>query len=111
MEAQASVHQVRITARKLRLVCDQIRGTKIARAKIILENSPKKCAHLVHKVLDAAIANAVNNSGSNAEHLYVSAIFADEGKTYKRFRAGGRGRAFPILKRTSHLTIKLKTRK
>lgn len=105
MEVQAKVKNERISAQKVRLIADEIRGNNVARALDKLTFSTKKSAALVKKVLESAISNAENNSGLDIEALKVSKIFVDKGTTLKRFRARAKGRGTRILKRTSHLTV------
>lgn len=105
MEVQAKVKNQRISAQKVRLIADEIRGNKVSRALDILAFSTKKSAALVKKVLESAISNAENNSGLDIDSLKVSKIFVDKGITLKRFRARAKGRGTRILKRTSHLTV------
>ena len=107
MEVSAKLKHISLSARKCRLVADQIRGLKVSRAVEILEFSPKKAALIVKKVLDSAIANAEHNEGADIDELKVTGIFVDEGATHRRFQARAKGRACKILKRTSHLTITL----
>ena len=67
--------------------------------------SPKKAARIVKRVLESAIANAEHNEGADIDELKVEKIFVDDGATHRRFRARAKGRAAPILKRTSHITV------
>ena len=107
MEVIAKHTGARISAQKARLVADQIRGKSVGEALNILAFSTKKAAHLVKKVLESAIANAEHNEGADVDELRVSAIFVDEGMTMKRIRPRAKGRADRILKRTSHITVKV----
>ncbi|KDE39671.1 MAG: 50S ribosomal protein L22 [Nitrincola lacisaponensis] len=107
MEVVAKHIGARISAQKARLVADQIRGKSVGEALDILTFSNKKGADLVKKVLNSAIANAEHNEGADVDELRVSAIFVDEGMTMKRIRPRAKGRADRILKRTSHITIKV----
>jgi ribosomal protein L22 len=104
---RAQARYVRISARKARLVCDHLRGKSVDEARAILAFNPRGVARDWSKVLESAIANAENNHELVAEDLVVREAFADEGPTIKRFRPRARGRANPIRKRTSHLTITL----
>jgi large subunit ribosomal protein L22 len=90
---------------KVREVLDLIRGKPVGEAEEILRFSERDAAILVGKLLQSAVANAENNDGQDREELYVSACFADEGTTIKRWRPRARGRATRIRKRTSHITI------
>ncbi|KAA0876646.1 50S ribosomal protein L22 [Nitrincola tapanii] len=107
MEVVAKHIGARISAQKARLVADQIRGKSVADALDILTFSSKKGADLVKKVLNSAIANAEHNEGADVDELRVSAVFVDEGMTMKRIRPRAKGRADRIMKRTSHITVKV----
>ena len=107
MEARAIQRTVRQSARKMRLVIDQIRGRAVPEAYAILRFSKKHAAQQIHKVLKSAVANAENNHELVGEDLYIKAVHADEGPTIRRFRPRAMGRATRIRKRTSHLTILL----
>jgi|TARA_R110002072_G_scaffold1533_1_gene12714 large subunit ribosomal protein L22 len=107
MEVAARLKGAQISAQKVRLVADQVRGLRVEEALNVLEFSPKKAAHLVKKLLDSAIANAENNEGADVDELKVSSIFVDEGMTMKRLRPRAKGRADRILKRSCHITIKV----
>ena len=105
MEATAKLKGARISAQKVRLVADQIRGLPVERAEELLTFSTKKAAHIVRKVLMSAVANAEHNNGADIDELKVGTIMIDEGATMKRGRARANGRYTRILKRTSHITI------
>ena len=105
MEAKAVLRSARISAQKVRLVADQVRGLPVARALDLLKFSDKKAAHLIKKVVESAIANAENNQGADIDALKVQTIMVDEGPTLKRFMARAKGRGTRILKRTSHITV------
>lgn len=94
----------RISARKVRLVADLIRGRDVQDALNVLKFSPNRAAVMVSKVLTSAIANA-NEAEANVESLIVDKAFVDEGPTIKRWQPKDRGRANPIMKRTSHITV------
>ncbi len=94
----------RISARKVRLVADMIRGRDVQDALNILKFSPNRAAGMISKVLTSAVANA-NEAEADVERLIVDRAFVDEGPTIKRWQPKDRGRANPILKRTSHITI------
>jgi large subunit ribosomal protein L22 len=102
---RAVLRHSRMSASKVRLVLNLIRGQDVTLAAEILANGDREAATVVGKVLASAVANAVHNDGQDAEELYVSACFADEGSTLKRWRPRARGRATRIRKRTSHITI------
>ncbi len=105
MEVAARLKGARISAQKVRLVADQVRGKGVEEALEVLTFSNRKAAHLVRKVLDSAIANAENNEGADVDELKVSRIFVDEGITMKRLRPRAKGRADRILKRSCHITL------
>ncbi|MBD2859334.1 50S ribosomal protein L22 [Spongiibacter sp. KMU-158] len=107
MEVAARLKGARISAQKVRLVADQIRGKGVEEALDLLTFSPKKAAVLVKKVLNSAIANAEHNEGADVDELKVSTIFVDEGMTLKRLRPRAKGRADRILKRSCHITVKV----
>ncbi|XAY04475.1 hypothetical protein DSM112329_01308 [Paraconexibacter sp. AEG42_29] len=104
---RAQAKYVRTSARKARLVCDQIRGKGVDEAYAILAHTPRAVAEDWEKLLKSAVANAENNHELIGDDLKIVAVFADEGPTLKRFRPRAMGRATPIRKRTSHLTIQL----
>ncbi len=94
-----------MSASKARQVLDLIRGEDVQRAAEILTGTEREAAELIGKVLGSAVANAVHNDQQNPDDLYVSACYADEGATMKRWRPRARGRATRIRKRTCHITI------
>lgn len=102
---RAQVRYARLSASKARPVLDLIRGKDVAEADALLRFSERDAARIVRKLLGSAVANAEHNDGQAADELYVSACYADEGPTLKRWRPRARGRATRIRKRTSHLTI------
>jgi len=102
---RAVLRHSRMSASKVRQVLNLIRGQDVDRAAEILSLGDREAAVTVGKVLASAVANAVHNDGLDAEELYVSACYADEGSTLKRWRPRARGRATRIRKRTSHITI------
>jgi ribosomal protein L22 len=104
---RAQAKYVRSSARKARLVCDHIRGKTVEEARAILQFTPRAVARDWSKVLESAVANAEHNHELDGEDLFIKAAHADEGPTLKRFRPRAMGRATPIRKRTSHLTILL----
>ncbi|MEE4218452.1 MAG: 50S ribosomal protein L22 [Xanthomonadales bacterium] len=105
MQVTAKLNGARISAQKVRLVADQVRGMPVEKAEQLLAFSPKKAAHIVKKVLLSAIANAEHNEGADIDELSIKTIFVDEGPTMKRGRARAKGRGTQILKRTSHITV------
>ena len=102
---RAVLRHCRMSAPKARVVLDLIRGKDVDRAAEILAHTPREAASVIGKVLASAVANAVHNDGEEAEDLFVSACFADEGKTLKRWRPRARGRATRIRKRSCHITV------
>ncbi|PYF43048.1 50S ribosomal protein L22 [Metamycoplasma alkalescens] len=104
---KASVKMQRISPRKARLVADLIRYKSTTQALVILQTTNKKASKIIFKLLNSAIANATNNYGLDATKLVVSKILVNDGPTLKRFQPHSRGRAYPILKRTSHFYIEL----
>jgi large subunit ribosomal protein L22 len=94
-----------MSATKARQVLDLVRGHDIDRAHEILRGTPREAARVVAKVLASAVANARHNDGLDPEELYISACYADEGTTVKRWRPRARGRATRIRKRTCHITV------
>ncbi|HIG44404.1 MAG: 50S ribosomal protein L22 [bacterium] len=105
MEVAAKLTGAKISAQKVRLVADQIRGRAVGEALDILNFSTKKGAHLVRKLLESAIANAEHNEAADVDELSVAKILVDEGLTMKRIRPRAKGRADRILKRTCHITL------
>jgi large subunit ribosomal protein L22 len=108
-EVRAEAKWVRSSARKARLVTDQIRGRSVPEARTILAFSQRAIAREVEKVLNSAVANAESRPDLllNGDDLVVAAAYADEGPTMKRWRARARGRVARIRKRTCHITVKL----
>jgi ribosomal protein L22 len=107
---RAQARYVRTSARKARMVCGHLRGKSVEEARAILAFTPREVARDWAKLLESAVANAENNHELVEEDLLVREAFADEGPTIKRFRPRAQGRAAPIRKRTSHLTITLTPR-
>lgn len=110
MEARANLNYLRISPRKVGIVCDLIRGKSVAQATAILMNTPKSASEPLLKLLKSAAANAENNHQMDPDKLYVAEIFANGGPIIKRIRPRAQGRAFRINKRTSHVTIVVKER-
>ena len=115
MRALAIARYVRMSPRKIRLVVDQIRGKSVNEAYAILQFSKKAAAEPVGKTLRSAVANAQDKSQDegglvDVDDLIVQAAFVDEGATLRRWRARAQGRASPIRKRTSHITVVVDTR-
>jgi large subunit ribosomal protein L22 len=108
LEATATLRFARISARKVKIVADLIRGKKVDEALAIVKFTPKASSEVLEKLLNSAIANAENNHGMNRGNLVVSEIYANQGPTMKRIRPAAKGSASRIRKRTSHITIVLK---
>ncbi len=102
---RASVRGYAMSASKARVVLNLIRGEDVATARDILAGTTREAADVIGKVLASAVANAVNNDAMIADELYVSAAYADEGITMKRFTPRARGRAGKIMKRSTHITV------
>jgi ribosomal protein L22 len=107
---RAHARYVRTSARKARMVCGHIRGKSVQEARAILAFTPREVARDWSKLLESAVANAESNHELLEDDLIVREAYADEGPTIKRFRPRAMGRATPIRKRTSHLTITLSPR-
>ena len=105
MEAQAHLKYARISPRKVKIVCDLIRGKDTKTAAALLNATPKAASELLLKLLRSAVANAENNHNMDPDNLYISATFANPGPIIKRIRPRAQGRAFRINKRTSHITV------
>ena len=108
MEARAILRNVRIAPRKVKVVCDLIRGKSAAEANAIMMNTPKAASEILVKLLKSAVANAENNHNMDPEKLYVAEVSVSPGPIMKRIRPMSHGRAFRILKRTAHITLVLK---
>lgn len=105
MEARAQLKYARISPRKVKIVCDLIRGKDTDTARAILMNTRKAAAELLLKLLDSAVANAENNHNMDPERLYVSETYANPGPILKRGMPRAQGRMYRINKRTSHITV------
>jgi large subunit ribosomal protein L22 len=110
VEAKAIAKYVRISPRKIRPICDLIRGKNANEALMILQFTPRAGAPVLHKVIKSAVANAENNHEMNVDKLYVADVYANQGPTLKRWRAASMGRGVKILKRSSHVGVVLKER-
>lgn len=108
---QAHARFVRIAPDKVRIVLDIVRGKSAEEAMAILRVTPKIAAPEIAKVLASAVANAEHNQGLSASDLYVAECYADQGPSLKRYQPVSKGRAHHILKRSSHITVILDTRK
>lgn len=107
MEVAAILKGAKISAQKVRLVADQVRGKPVEEALDILQFSGRKGADIMKKVLESAIANAEHNAGADVDELSVTTVFVDEGVTMKRIKPRAKGRADRILKRSCHITVKV----
>ena len=107
-EARATLKYSRISARKVKIVADLIRGKDVDEALAIIKCTPKASSEILEKLLKSAIANAENNHDMKHENLYVAEIYANQGPTLKRIRPAAKGSAVRIRKRTSHVTIVLR---
>ena len=105
MQAVAYLKYARISPRKVKIVLDLIRGKDAGTAMAILKNTPKGASEYLIKLLGSAIANAENNFHMDVTKLYVSQCFVTPGRTAKRIQPRAQGRAFRILKRSSHITL------
>ena len=106
-EAKAIAKSVRMSPRKAKLVIDLIRGKKVGQAIAILNNVESTVKEPISKVLNSAIANAVNNNKLEADNLYIKEIYANPGQILKRMRPRAKGSGDRILKRTCHVTVVL----
>lgn len=107
MEAKAYVRNVRIAPRKVKILCDLIRGKDAGTAAAIIMNTPKAASEIMIKLLKSCVANAENNHNMDTDKLFISQVFVTPGPVMKRVMPRAQGRAFRILKRTSHITMVL----
>ena len=105
MEVRAVAKDTGVSPRKVRLLVDMVRGKKVDEALTMLRFTPSPTARVVAKVVKSAAANAESVFQMSPSDLKIVSIFADEARTQKRFRPRARGRASPILKRSSHITV------
>lgn len=108
MEARAYLRNARISPRKVQIVLDLIRNKPVDIALATLDLTPKAASPIVSKLVKSAQANAANNFSMDKDNLYVAECFVTPGPTMKRIMPRAQGRAFRILKRTSHITVVLK---
>ncbi len=111
MEAYAIHKSAMIAPRKARMTMDLVRGKDIATARNILENTNTKASRLILKVLNSAVANAVNNNGANETELVISECFVNPGQVLKRIKFASKGNVDRRDKRTSHITVKVSDNK
>jgi large subunit ribosomal protein L22 len=107
MRPKAHAKFVRVSSTKAKIVLDQIKGKDVVSAAGILSYSPRYASDIILKVLKSAIANAENNQGMDPAKLFVEEAIANQGPTMKRIRPESKGRAYKILKKTSHISIVL----
>lgn len=105
MEARAIQRYAKLSPQKARLVVDLVRGRRVEVALAMLEQLPKKGARILAKVIRSAVANAEHAQRVDVDALYVKRAFVDGGPTTKRFLPRAHGRATPLIKRTSHITV------
>ncbi len=105
MEVIAKAKGIPVSARKARLVVDAVRGKKLEEALSTLKFLPQKSAADVYKVVKSAASNAEQNFDLDSDDLYVKTIYADDGPTFRRFRARARGRVASRMKRSTHITV------
>jgi len=105
MEARAEHKFARISPRKVKIVCDLIRGKDVKTAEALMQHTPKAASELMVKVLKSAVANAENNFSMDTDKLYVKETYANPGPILKRGMPRAQGRMYRINKRTSHITI------
>ena len=107
MIVAATLKYARISPQKCRLMADTIRGKSVDEALKLLSFTPKKSARVMKKILESAIANAEHNHGLDIDELKVSVVEVNEAPMFKRFRARAKGRGDRIIKRNSHITIRV----
>lgn len=105
MEVKAHLKDLRMSPRKVKIVCDQLRGRNVGDAVAILMNTRKIAAEPLLKLVKSVVANAENNAEMDVDKLYISQCFVMPGQIMKRIRPMSKGRAYRINKRTSHVTI------
>ncbi len=103
----AKLSYARVSVQKACFVLDAIRGKSVQEALAIVTYNPRYASELIAKLLKSAVANAENNNGLSADNLYVAECYANKGPTMKRIHPRAQGRAYRILKRSSHITIVL----
>ena len=105
MEVKAIARNVQVSPQKARLVADLVRGKNVQEAVAILNNTNKRTAYPLRKVIESAVANATNNNKLDGEKLFISKLFVDEGRKLKRTMPMGKGSASLIMKRACHITV------
>lgn len=111
MEFRSSYRYARISARKVRPLIDLVRGRRVNEALQLLRFVHRRARPMIEKVIKSAVANATQVGGVEVDDLVVAEAYCDEGPTLKRWRPRAMGRAYPILKRTSHISVMLRERK
>src|SRR5688572_13051200 len=107
MQVAATLRYARISPQKCRLMADAIRGKNVDEALRTLAFTPRKSARIVKKVLESAIANAEHNHGADIDELKVSNVFVDAAPFFARYAARAKGRGDRIVKRNSHITVRV----
>jgi large subunit ribosomal protein L22 len=107
MEVKASLKYARVGAQKARLVADLVRGKDVSDALKILKFSDKKTAVFIKKLIESAVANADVKGTVDSDNLFVKTISVDSGPSLKRFRPRAQGRAYGVMKKTSHINLVL----
>ncbi len=110
MDVRATARYLPISAQKMRLVCDQVRGMDADQALVVLRFMPHKGARFLSTLVESAVANAETNFEMNRQDLYISHLAANEGPRARRVKAGARGRYKPRVKRSSHISLVLTER-
>jgi large subunit ribosomal protein L22 len=106
MEAKATARYVRVSPRKVRQLVDEVRGRDVGKALDLLDYTPRPVAKMVSKLIRSAISNAVNKEGRiDVDDLYIKRLIVGDGPRMKRWMPRARGRATPIIKRSSHITV------
>ena len=105
MEARAYLRDLRMSPRKLKIICDALRGQEVGNAVAILQNTRKMATEPMLKLVKSVVANAQNNNQMDVDKLYIKECYVTPGRTLKRIRPRAHGRAYRIEKRTSHVTI------
>lgn len=105
MEVKASLKYARVGAQKARLVADLVRGKDVSEALKILKFSDKKTAVFIKKLIESAVANADVKGVADSDNLFVKTIHVDAGPSLKRFRPRAQGRAYGVMKKTSHINL------
>jgi large subunit ribosomal protein L22 len=107
MQVQAKLRHYRMAPRKTRLVTDMIKGMDVEQALNVLKVTRKKCAPVIHKLVESAVANAAQRGDMDVDALYIRKAYVDEGPTMRRFMPRAMGRATRINKRSCHITVVL----